>query len=69
MDKINERIGYYNKTLKVKQNLVKKYHDKRNKLEELKNNEYTDMLVLEAEINQIEEFMEDLKYIQGVQHG
>jgi hypothetical protein len=53
-----------NKTLKRQQSLVKPYHDKRNKLEDLSNNEYTNMLVLEAEIQQIEEFIEDLKYIK-----
>lgn len=63
LNKINERIEYYNKALARMERLVEPYHKKRNKLEDLSNNEYCQMLVLEAEIQQVKEFIEDLEYI------
>lgn len=62
--KLNEMITYHQNNLNRMENLVKPYHDKRNKLIELTNNEYTKMLILEAEIQQEREFIEDLKYIK-----
>lgn len=63
-ERINYMLTYHETTLKRKENLVKPYHDKRNKLEDLTISEYTSMLVLEAEIQQEREFIEDLKYIK-----
>lgn len=63
-EKIDYYINFYEKSLTGMKNLVKPYHDKRNKLEDLASNEYNSMLVLEAEIQQVAKFVEDLKYIK-----
>lgn len=62
--KIQERINYYSEMLARKERLVEPFHDTKNKLENLSNNEYLQISVLETEINQIKEFIEDLKYIK-----
>jgi len=62
-DKLNERIGYYNKMLVRKESLVKIIHNKNSKFEEVSSNEHTTMLILENEIRMIKEILEDLKYI------
>ena len=62
-NKINERIGYYNKMLNRKENLVKPLHAKQSVFTELTDNEYTKMLILESEIKMINEVIEDMKYL------
>jgi len=63
-EKVDYYINFYNESLTRMKSLVKSYHDKRNKFEDLTTNEYNSMLVLEAEIQQTSEFVEDLKYIK-----
>lgn len=61
---IEKFITQYQERLQRKENMVKPYHTKQNMLVELDNKEYTRMLVLESEIRQLNEFIDDLKYIK-----
>jgi hypothetical protein len=60
MDKITERIDYYKKSLERMKRLANKYHNKRDKCI----NEEIAILVLEAELQQVTEFIEDLEYLK-----
>jgi hypothetical protein len=66
-EKYESILKFHEESLRRKENLVKPLHEKRHKAfvsnENLSNQEYCSMLVLEAEIQQEKEFIEDLKYI------
>jgi hypothetical protein len=65
MEALKEIIEEYEKTLVRKENLVKPFHlRRRNDDEPLIENEYTRMLILEAEIQLLKEVIADLKTIQ-----
>ncbi|WP_372011343.1 hypothetical protein NBRC13296_12285 [Paenibacillus chitinolyticus] len=57
-----EIIEQYKQSLERKEKLLKPYHDKKRSLDDLTVNEHAAMLVLEAEIRLIKEFIEDLDY-------
>lgn len=58
---MNEITYRYKESLARKERLLKPYHEKK-KFEDLAINEHAAMLILEAEIRLIKEFLEDLKY-------
>jgi chromosome segregation ATPase len=64
LEKLNQQLKMYEERLERKRNLVKALHDKQNGLNELSQSEYTQMMVFESEIRQLEEIIEDLKYIK-----
>ncbi|MWV44911.1 hypothetical protein GRF59_14915 [Paenibacillus sp. HJL G12] len=57
-----ELIEQYKRSLERKENLLKPYHNKKKGTEDLSVNESITMLILEAEIRLIKEFLEDLDY-------
>ncbi|ALS22218.1 hypothetical protein [Paenibacillus naphthalenovorans] len=63
MHDLKETISRYESTLVRKKNLVKPFHFRKSKGEDLDISEHTRMLILEAEIQQLDEIIEDLKYI------
>lgn len=61
---MNEIIQQYKQSLERKERLLKPYHDKKRSLDDLTVNEHIAMLILEAEIRLIKEFLEDLDYFK-----
>lgn len=63
LEKLWETINRYENNLNRKKNLVKPFHEKKSKGEELDVSEHTRMLILEAKIQQLDEIIDDLKYL------
>lgn len=62
MKELEKIIEQYKKDCARKERLLKPFHDKKRGIEDLKINEHTEMLILEAEIRQLKEVIEDLEY-------
>lgn len=63
MKELEKIIEQYKKDCARKERLLKPFHDKKRGIEDLKINEHTEMLILEAEIRQLKEVIGDLSYI------
>ncbi|GCD12632.1 hypothetical protein [Clostridium tagluense] len=61
--KVKKLLSNYKKMLEKRESLVKPYYTKRNENIILTNDEHAKMILLEARIQQIKEFIDDLKYL------
>jgi hypothetical protein len=61
---MNEVVEQYKRSLERKERLLIPYHDKKRQSVDLTVTERTAMLILEAEIQLIKEFLEDLEYFK-----